>query len=159
MRDTSGNDIPQEFLKGIDKSKFVNDPYVKRVEKPWGFELHFTPQDYPYMTKILHVDEGKRLSLQIHDEKMETWVLFSGEIIMEKEGRNGEMVQEVMQPLVSYTNQKGQKHRIIGGKGGGEVFEASTPEIGKTYRLEDDYARPTETEEMRKDPNRGWEPS
>ena len=29
------------------------------------------------------------------------------------------------------------------------VFEASTPEIGITYRLEDDYARPHETEEVR----------
>jgi hypothetical protein len=29
------------------------------------------------------------------------------------------------------------------------VFEASTPEKGTTYRLEDDFARPDETDERR----------
>jgi hypothetical protein len=31
-----------------------------------------------------------------------------------------------------------------------EIFEVSSPEKGVTYRLEDDYKRPDETEEMRK---------
>ena len=31
-----------------------------------------------------------------------------------------------------------------------DVLEVSTPEIGTTYRLEDDYKRPDETEDQRK---------
>ena len=30
------------------------------------------------------------------------------------------------------------------------IFEASTPELGTTHRLEDDYARPDETEQVRR---------
>lgn len=33
------------------------------------------------------------------------------------------------------------------------------PAEENTYRLEDDCARLTETEELRKEPNRGWNPS
>jgi hypothetical protein len=29
------NDIPQ-----FDTSKFNNSPYVEKIEKPWGYELH-----------------------------------------------------------------------------------------------------------------------
>ena len=47
-----------------------------------------------------------------------------------------------------YTIKIGQKHRyhaITNCK----IFEVSTPEIGTTYRLEDDYNRPNESEELR----------
>ena len=54
-----------------------------------------------------------------------------------------------------YTVTLGQKHRHQAITDC-DVFESSTPEIGNTYRLEDDYSRPTETEEMRKAPNRGF---
>jgi hypothetical protein len=55
---------------------------------------------------------------------------------------------------MGYTINVGTKHRLVGVEDG-DVLEVSTPEIGNTIRLED-YARPTETEEMRKSPNRGW---
>lgn len=35
-------------MDSTDKSKFKNIPYVKRVEKPWGYELHFVAEDKPY---------------------------------------------------------------------------------------------------------------
>jgi len=41
-------------------------PFVRRVDKPWGWELHFVPEDWPYMVKILHINAGARLSLQRH---------------------------------------------------------------------------------------------
>ena len=52
-----------EFLKTIDRSKFTNTPYVKRVEKPWGYELILTSDSSPYTSKIMHINAGKRLSL------------------------------------------------------------------------------------------------
>ena len=144
------------LLTSIDKSKFRISPFVKKIEKPWGFEIHFTPDNLPYMGKVLHIYSGKRLSLQMHDQKMESWYLLSGSIILILENNKGELVELKMEKGTGYTSAIGQKHRLVGGKGGGEVFEVSTPETGTTYRLEDDYARSNETEEIRKDPNRGW---
>ena len=62
----------------FDPATFSNDPYVKRVDKPWGYELHWVPEDAPYMGKILHINAGARLSLQLHDEKQETLVSDAG---------------------------------------------------------------------------------
>lgn len=125
------------------------------MEKPWGYELHWVEEDKPYMGKILHIDAGKRLSLQYHDKKQESWFLMSGQAKIIWEDTNGNLVETEMQPGMGYTCQTGQKHRLAGITDC-DIIEVSTPEIGNTYRLEDDYERPTETEEMRKDPNRGW---
>lgn len=135
--------------------QFTNTPFVKRVEKPWGYELHFVPEDAPYMGKVLHIMGGKRLSLQVHDKKQESWYLLNGQVTMILENTKGELEEINMEKGVGYTTQISQKHRLVGIKDS-DVLEVSTPEIGNTYRLEDDYARPTETEEIRKDSNRGW---
>ena len=139
-------------------TKFTSDPYVKRVEKPWGHELHWVPENLPYMGKILHIKSGKKLSLQIHDEKQESWFLKNGKAKIIWEDSNGNLVETEMQENVGYTCSIGQKHRLMGITDC-DIIEVSTPEIGNTYRLEDDYSRPTETEEMRKSPNRGWSSS
>ena len=145
----------EEFLKTVDKSKFTNTPLVKRVEKPWGYELILTQDDMPYTSKIMHIEAGKRLSLQIHDKKLETYYLAYGECNLIIENDKGEMVTVVLEKGKGYTVLPGQKHRHQAITDC-DVFESSTPEIGNTYRLEEDYARGTETEEIRKDPNRGW---
>lgn len=130
----------------------TSEPYVKKVPKPWGYEIHFTPDNLPYMGKILHIDAGKRLSLQYHDKKQESWYLIKGKVtmILDEEEVN-------METGLGYTTQIGQKHRLVGVRDS-DILEVSTPEIGNTFRLEDDYSRPNETEELRKDPNRGWKP-
>lgn len=145
----------QEFLSTIDKSKFKNSPYVKRVEKPWGYELIFTEEGLPYTGKLMHLKAGTRQSLQIHDQKVETYYLGSGKGGVLIENDQGEMEEIEFEKGVGYTTKLGQKHRIFA-LTDCDVLEFSTPEKGNTYRLEDDYARPTETEEIRKDPNRGW---
>ena len=145
----------EEFLKTIDKSTFVNEAFLKKVEKPWGYELIFTPEELPYTGKLMHITAGKRLSLQVHDKKQETQILVSGKCNSIVENPQGEMTIIEMEPQKGYTMMVGQKHRLQAVTDC-DVFEVSTPELGNTYRLEDDYARSTETEEMRRDPNRGW---
>ncbi|OGE25292.1 hypothetical protein A3C26_04075 [Candidatus Daviesbacteria bacterium RIFCSPHIGHO2_02_FULL_39_12] len=135
--------------------KFTNAPYIKIVEKPWGYELHFTPDNLPYMGKILHINAGERISLQVHDKKQESWFLKSGRAKIIREDTQGNLTETEMETGFGYTCRLGQKHRLAGITDC-EIFEVSTPEIGNTYRLEDDYLRPTETPRMRKDPNRGW---
>lgn len=142
-------------MDSTDKSKFKNIPYVKRVEKPWGYELHFVAEDKPYMGKIIHINEGKRLSLQVHDQKQESWFLMNGRAKIIWEDEKGELVETEIKPGYGYSCEIGQKHRLVGITDC-DIIEVSTSEIGNTYRLEDDYKRSTETEQMRKESNRGF---
>ena len=137
------------------KKKFENQPYVRRIEKPWGWEIHFVPDDKPYMGKILHINAGKRLSLQKHDQKTESWYLMSGraKIIWEEE-ENGELIETELLEGKGYSCDVGQRHRLAGITDC-DIVEVSTPEIGTTYRLEDDFKRDDETEEQRKLRNEG----
>lgn len=50
--------------------------------------------------------------------------------------------------VLRYTIKPFRRHRLIA-VCDADVIEVSTPEIGTTYRLEDDYARLHETEESR----------
>lgn len=132
----------------FDPTNFSVDSYSRRVEKPWGYELHLVPPETPYMLKIIHINAGARLSLQVHDEKSESWTVTAGQAAVLWENDRGELVETTLQPGVGYTTQIGQKHRLIGVTDC-DVVEASTPELGTTWRLEDDYARPDETPEQR----------
>ena len=127
---------------------FSNDPYVLRVEKPWGYELHWVTPDAPYMGKILHINQGARLSLQLHDEKQESWLLMQGKAAVIWENAQGELIQTELQPGQGYSTKLGQRHRLVG-LTDCDVVELSTPDLGTTWRLDDDYARPHETPEQR----------
>jgi len=51
--------------------------------KPWGHETIFAPGGHGYVGKIITVDAGHALSLQLHREKDETICIVSGEAILE----------------------------------------------------------------------------
>jgi mannose-6-phosphate isomerase len=136
--------------------------HVSRIDKPWGFELHLVPDDSPYMVKVLHVNAGARLSLQRHlpgptsPAKLETWVLRFGRAKVIWEDTDARLVETELEPGKGYTMTAGLRHRLVGITEC-EVLEASTPEgDGITERLEDDYQRPDETPELRRQPHRGW---
>ena len=134
--------------RAIDAVSVSTLPYGKRIEKPWGWELHWTPARLPYMGKVLHIFGGARLSLQVHDSKRESWLLISGRAKVVWQDEGGELVDTELQPGVGYTCIEGQKHRLVGITDA-DVIEVSTPEAGTTFRLEDDYARPDETPKQR----------
>ncbi|HLD41872.1 MAG TPA: hypothetical protein VJB06_02465, partial [archaeon] len=131
-------------------------------DKPWGWEEIFTPHDSPYTGKILHIEAGRKLSLQAHlgdisqeGGKIETLRLEAGRCLYVSEDSEGMLSETEMESGKGYTVQPGQKHRLVGITDC-RVFEVSTPESGRTRRFEDDYKRADETKEMRKEPNRGW---
>ncbi len=128
---------------------FDTSPYVKRIEKPWGYELHWVRPGEPYIGKLLHVNAGARLSLQLHDLKQESWLLVGGQAAVIWEDNSGKLIETELQPGWGYSTRIGQKHRLRGITDA-DIIEVSTPEAGTTYRLEDDYARPDETPEQRK---------
>lgn len=132
----------------FDASEFIQAPYVKRVEKPWGYEVHWTPADKPYMGKLLHINAGARLSLQAHDQKQESWMIMNGQAKVIWENKEGVISETELKPGLGYTCAVGQRHRLAGITEC-NVMEVSTQEIGTTWRLEDDYSRPDETEEQR----------
>ena len=87
----------------FDRNEFGMAPYERRIEKPWGWELHWTPADLPYMGKLLHINEGARLSLQVHDAKSESWLLTSGRCKVVWENSAGELVETELTQGQGYT--------------------------------------------------------
>ena len=55
---------------------------VTKVEKPWGYELHWAKTDR-YVGKLIHVNAGHALSLQYHNQKDETIFLSAGRMLFE----------------------------------------------------------------------------
>ncbi len=139
---------PTSQPPSFDPAHFVTEPYVRRVEKPWGYELHWVPADKPYMGKLMHILQGECLSLQIHDTKEESYFLISGRASLYWENDKGEMITTELQKGMGYRTSVGQRHRISGITDC-DVIEASTPEAGTTWRLDDKYNRPDETPEQR----------
>ena len=138
-------------MRAFDRSDFTVRPLARRIDKPWGYEILLTPEGAPYAAKLIHVQAGKRLSLQVHDTKVETQTLVDGRGLLLLEGADGQLHEIDMEPGVGYHVAVGQRHRLCAAPDADvTVFEASTPEQGVTLRLEDDYARPDETEALRK---------
>lgn len=132
----------------FDVAGFQNESYARHIEKPWGYELHWVPEGTPYMGKILHVRKGARLSLQLHDRKQESWLLINGKAAVLWENSTGELQETQLEKGRGYSTQVGQRHRLIGITDC-DIVEVSTPELGTTWRLEDDYDRPHETPQQR----------
>lgn len=143
----SSHPTPPRF----DPRGFRLEPWARRVEKPWGYEVLLSPPDAAYTAKLIHVRAGKRLSLQVHDTKVETQTLVAGRGSLVLEGPDGQLHALAMEPGRGYHVAVGQRHRLCAAADeDATIFEASSPEVGVTYRLEDDYARPDETDELRR---------
>lgn len=140
--------LPADTPPNFQPDAFDIAPYAKRVAKPWGYEIHWVKDDLPYMGKLLHIDAGKRLSLQMHDKKQESWLLIAGRCAVICEDSTGLLVETELEAGMGYTIQIGQKHRLKGITDC-DIIEVSTPEAGTTWRLEDDYARFAQTPEGR----------
>jgi mannose-6-phosphate isomerase-like protein (cupin superfamily) len=111
---------------------------VTRVEKPWGYELHWAVTER-YVGKVLHVNAGQALSLQYHNRKEETILLWSGRLLFEiQEGDR--LVRRELKPgdRVHVTPKTVHRMTAIDDC---DIFEVSTPEIDDVVRLEDKYGR------------------
>jgi mannose-6-phosphate isomerase len=141
--------------KQFNRTTFSQKPFTpRRIEKPWGYELHLVAENLPYMGKIEHINAGARLSLQAHDRKQESWYLLKGRAKVVWENEKGELTETEFVEGKTYTCAIGQRHRLVGITDC-DVLEVSTPEIGTTWRLEDDYRRPDETPEQREKERQG----
>lgn len=143
------------WYSGLMSTTYSTIPHQQRIEKPWGWESLYTPEGSRWTGKILFVQAGKRLSFQYHDEKEEVLCLVSGSAQVWLEDGSGEIQKVSMELMKGYHVQINQKHRIEA-VDDSMIVEVSDPEKGNTFRIEDDFARNTETEDMRAEDNRGW---
>jgi quercetin dioxygenase-like cupin family protein len=111
----------------------------KRVEKPWGHEIWWAQTEH-YAGKILVVEKGQALSLQLHREKDETSYLFSGRLRLTSGASEAELETEEIGAGHSWRNEPGRVHSIEALEDS-VVFEVSTPQLDDVVRLEDRYGR------------------
>jgi mannose-6-phosphate isomerase len=111
---------------------------ITRVEKPWGYELHWAKTDR-YVGKLIHVNAGHALSLQYHNVKDETIYLHSGKLLFEIQ-RDGGMVTHEMLPGERVHITPKTIHRMTAIEDS-DIFEVSTPELHDVVRIEDRYGR------------------
>jgi mannose-6-phosphate isomerase len=111
---------------------------IPRVDKPWGYELHWAKTDR-YVGKIIHINKGHALSLQYHNKKDETIMLLSGKLLFEIQ-QDGQLVKHEVAPLERFHVTPGTVHRMTAIEDC-DVVEVSTPELDDVVRLEDRYGR------------------
>jgi mannose-6-phosphate isomerase len=111
---------------------------VTRVDKPWGYELHWAKTDR-YVGKVIHVNKGHALSLQYHNIKDETIYLFSGKLLFEIEV-DGRLTKREMTPGEAVHVTPKTVHRMTALEDS-DILEASTPELHDVVRIEDRYGR------------------
>jgi mannose-6-phosphate isomerase len=119
---------------------------MTRVEKPWGYELHWAKTDR-YVGKLIHVNAGHALSLQYHNQKDETIFLWAGRMMFEiAEGHEGTaggpLTTREMKPGEAVHVTPKTVHRMTAITDC-DIFEVSTPELTDVVRLEDRYGRQT----------------
>src|SRR5207248_9854827 len=130
----AGRPRPADADQGSD---FVSGE-ITRVEKPWGYELHWAKTDR-YVGKLIHVNAGHALSLQYHNLKDETIYLHSGKLLFEIE-EGGELKKREMRPGERVHVTPKTVHRMTAIEDS-DIFEVSTPELHDVVRLEDRYGR------------------
>jgi quercetin dioxygenase-like cupin family protein len=112
---------------------------MKRVDKPWGHEMIWAVTDR-YVGKVLHIKKGEKLSLQYHQKKDETVMVWAGRMTFEH-FREGEQPQfKELGPGEAFHVTPGLRHRMIAIEDT-DVFEVSTTELDDVVRLEDAYGR------------------
>jgi mannose-6-phosphate isomerase-like protein (cupin superfamily) len=128
--------IDSPNLESLDRWGFP----VRRVEKPWGYELIWALTDV-YCGKVLFVKAGASLSLQFHKEKDESWYVQSGRAKLEL-GNVGQTVldEEVIGPGAAFHYEPGTVHRVTAVEDT-TILEVSTPHLDDIVRLEDRYGR------------------
>jgi len=112
---------------------------IQRVEKPWGYELIWARTE-SYAGKILHIKSGHMLSLQYHEKKEESILVYSGRMTLVFEDEGGTLREIPLQAGEAHHIPIGRKHRMIALEDC-DVFEVSTPQLDDVVRIADGYGR------------------
>ena len=113
-----------------------------KINKPWGYE-EIWAQTKDYVGKILHINEGERLSLQFHVDKEETIRVLSGvlEVVYSRQ-KNGQLKSLILEEGDFFHVHPMTIHRFCASQGTDvQIVEVSTNYLDDVVRVEDDYSR------------------
>lgn len=115
----------------------TNSPKI--VQKPWGSEEIWahTPD---YVGKLIHIDSGKRLSLQYHDQKVETIRVIRGRLRLHFGESADTIDSRILEPGDTAHVPAGMVHRFEA-LVDTDLIEVSTAQLDDVIRVEDDYGR------------------
>ncbi len=111
----------------------------RRVDKPWGCEIIWAENDR-YAGKIIVIDAGRRLSLQLHHRKDESILVLAGRMLLHLEDESGAMMAIELGPGGHGRVRTGRRHRFEALEPTA-LIEVSSPELDDVVRLEDDHGR------------------
>jgi mannose-6-phosphate isomerase len=122
---------------------------VYKVEKPWGHELWLSGENHPnYAFKEIFIKQGTKTSLQYHNFKRETNVLFEGNTYLHYKFTNtpndevsdNDIKQYKMNPVEVLDVYPKTLHRL---EAITDVllYETSTPDLDDVIRVSDDANR------------------
>ena len=112
---------------------------LQKIDKPWGHELLWA-RTAEYAGKRLHIKQGHRLSLQYHERKEETILVYAGRMLFQIEDDGGVLHEIHLEAGMAHHVPVGRKHRMIALEDC-DVFEVSTNHLDDVVRLEDAYGR------------------
>lgn len=110
----------------------------ERKQKPWGFYMVLSEYD-KYKFKTIHIRKGHRISLQLHRNRDEIWIVRKGRVSVEV-GNEKKILTKDQHVVIP----RNVKHRMEAVDEDVEVFEIQIGDILKEediVRLEDDYGR------------------
>lgn len=129
--------------------KVTKNADIKKVTKPWGHEL-WIPGDHPnYALKEIFIKQGTKTSLQYHEFKRETNVLFQGTARLHfktNDNASNDSVQATdistqdLEPVSSIDVMPDCLHRLEA-MTDVLLYEVSTPHLDDVIRVSDDTAR------------------
>lgn len=112
---------------------------VVTVPKPWGSEIIWA-HTTAYVGKILNIDAGRRLSLQLHERKTETILVAEGRLLLHHGPSQDRIETKELGPGDSFHVPVGLVHRFEAIEDT-KLIEVSTPELDDVVRLVDDFGR------------------
>ena len=118
-------------------NKFVYD----RADKPWGYEELVECND-KYVVKKLFMKKGDACSIQYHELKTETILVFSGKLNIYIGTSLETLEKQTAQPGETITIKPYTVHRMEAVEDC-IYYETSTNELWDVVRLQDNYGRST----------------
>ena len=111
------------LTKPIDNEQTVQE----KVNRPWGYYRVLTQGD-GFLTKIIHVNSGQKLSLQSHNFRSEHWVVLSGTAKVILEGKElilspGHSIDIPLKAIHSLQNPYSEDLKIIEVQRGNPLIE------------------------------------
>jgi len=117
----------------------IDETLPRMVQKPWGHEIWWAHTEH-YAGKILHVNGGHRLSLQLHEHKDESCYVLSGRLLLIQGPSAEELSERVVTVGDVWRNEPGRVHTIEAIEDS-DVLEVSTAHLDDVIRLRDNYGR------------------